>query len=249
MVTCLALALASAGAAWANLGPQPGFGFDVLRKGETIGRHEIAFKALPDGGLAVDVSIRLKVKFAFITVYRYEHDNREVWRNGRLVALNSATNNNGTDLSVEAQWVDGGYRIVTGAGETVDVSAPDGLLATSYWHPATPDQDRLINTQTGAVMDVTITGRGPDAVAAPADQAKQRIEATRYHLSGPDLAFDLWYDADRCLAKIAFQVKRDGSTIVYRPTRRPVAPVQDDLAQHPLIGHCIDPKEQETHAS
>ena len=222
----------------------PRFAFDVLRKGERFGDHSITLDQREDG-LHVSVSIRLKVKFAFVTVFRYEHDNHEVWRDGRLVSLSSTTNRNGTDLFVEARRVDGGYEIETKDG-TTRVEAETGLMPTSYWHPGTPDRDRLLNTQTGKVMAMSVTAGDITQVEGPGDTA---IEARRYHLKSESTEFDLWYDADRCLAKIQFQAPNDGSTIRYRPTDRLSAPAGAALADHPVIGHCVQARNDRSEAS
>lgn len=237
LALALALAFATAGAAAAEepeaKSDAPGFHFDVFRKDSLFGSHHITFEK-SGKTLNVNVKIRFKVKFAFVTVYRYEHDNHEVWRDGRLIALTAKTDDNGTPKNVSVQAEGEAYRI-TANGRTRTVSAPDGLIPTSYWHPHTVNAERLLNTQTGNVMPVTIVPEARDTVRV----VDRRVTATRYRLTSPRLAFDLWYDRDGCLAKIRFQAPEDKSVIDYRARSRLAGPGAAALSDHPLIGSCV----------
>ena len=76
--------------------------FTVLRDGEPMGEHVLDAVQAGDGfEIAIDIS--LKVKVLGITAYRYEMTNREIWKGGRLVSLNSKVNDDGTEDFATAQ--------------------------------------------------------------------------------------------------------------------------------------------------
>ena len=69
--------------------------FAIVRNGEQIGTHTMEIsRAGPE--TSVKILTDLNVKVLFITAYRLQHKATERWVEGRLVALNSNTDNNGT---------------------------------------------------------------------------------------------------------------------------------------------------------
>ncbi|HFD17103.1 MAG TPA: hypothetical protein ENJ38_12480, partial [Rhodospirillales bacterium] len=48
--------------------------FDILRKGEKIGVHEVRFTALGDGDFRAETNVDVAVKLGFITLYRFEQE-------------------------------------------------------------------------------------------------------------------------------------------------------------------------------
>ena len=180
--------------------------FDVLREGSPIGRHVIGFRN--DGGdLLVDIDIALDVKFAFLTLYRYRHRNRERWRDGRLISLNSETDDDGTPHWVRAKATGGSLRVDSGEGS---FTAPAGTLPTSYWNPRTVEQRQLLDSQHGRLLSVEVRPGAEDYVMLPLGAQNAR----QYRMAG-DLKLDLWYGPRGEWLKLAFTVK--GAEIEYRP--------------------------------
>ncbi len=69
--------------------------FAIVRNGEQIGTHAIEInRSGPE--TSVKIATDLDVKVLFVTAYRLQHTATERWVDGRLVALNSSTDNNGT---------------------------------------------------------------------------------------------------------------------------------------------------------
>jgi hypothetical protein len=206
----MALAVAppfAPGAAARNPTPPRDVAFTVWRGASPIGAHRIFFRAEGDD-LVVTVAIDLAVRVAGIAVYRYTHRNREVWRGGRLVSLETTTNDDGTAYAVSARAGAEGL-LVTAGGRTV--AAPADILPSSYWHPETPRARRLLNTQSGAVEAIAVAPPAADAV----ETAAGRVPARRFAMTG-GIAGDFWYDEAGRLAKVAFTAKSDGSLIWYR---------------------------------
>ena len=195
-------ALAAGGPAWAVALPRPGareIAFDIQREGVSIGRHEVRFSRAGDL-LEVDVDIDIVVNFAFIPVFRYRHRNHEAWRDGRLIALDSETDDDGTAYSVSVRQQAAGLRVSAAEGVFL---APADILPTSYWNPATIAQTRLLDSQHGRLLQVRPAFLGEEPLA--------EAVARRYRLSG-DLNLDLWYAKDEWV-KIAFEAR--GAEVSY----------------------------------
>lgn len=188
--------------------------FDVLRKDKPMGSHTITLQR--DGAdIIAEIAINLKIKFAFVTVFEYTHRNREVWRDNRLVSIDTTTNNDGELLRITGRADADGFRVTDGNG--VERVFESGVLPTSYWHPRTPEATQLLNTQTGELANVTITPVPLRSATVP-DRARQ------YSVGG-DLKLNLWY-ADGCLQKLNFRAPRDNSLIDYRRTTSADTPIR-----------------------
>ncbi len=172
--------------------------FRVEREGSFIG-HVMQRYDGNGSDLTVDVFIEFDVKLAFITLFRYEHRAREIWRDGRLVRLDSVTNDNGDPQQVAARrYVDS----IVGTGPLGEFEAPGDILPSSYWHPRFPEQSTMLDSQMGRVLAFDIAPQGVERILARGDE----IEATRYAMRG-DIDLDFWYDAERVWQKMAFTIK------------------------------------------
>lgn len=224
-------AAAAGNAQLSSLHKQSGLGFRVLREGDTIGHHSIDFSRRGDD-LVVDVNIDLEVKFAFITVYRYTHRNQEIWRDGRLHAIDTQTNDDGNKHWVRGRANGEGFAIESDSGSRL---MPSGIIPSSYWHPDTPRAETLLNTQTGELARIKVAA-GAHKSDLPMPWGPQVAQS--FEISG-DVDLNLWYDDKGCLLKMNFSAPGDGSLIDYLPARHPLARSGPDLAGYPLIGDCF----------
>ena len=198
--------LAPSAALRAAIATEGRIAFDVLRENTSIGRHVIEFSR--DGGdLLVDIDIALDVEFAFLTLYRYRHSNRERWRDGRLVNLKSETDDDGTPHWVRAVAGGDGLRVESGEGSFL---APAGTLPTSYWNPRTIEQRQLLDSQHGRLLSVEVRPGGEEDLLLPVGEKTAR----QYRMAG-DLKLDLWYGPRGEWLKLAFEA--EGAEIEYRP--------------------------------
>ena len=181
--------------------------FTVLRDGTPIGTHRIRAEQVGDE-TRVSVEIDLRVKIAFITVYRYAHRNRETWRGDRLVAIDTRTDDNGTEQFVRGRATPTGFAVESSSGSRV---LPADIIPTSYWRPIPPDQTKLLDTQQGRLLDIRVRREAGGTVAAG-------LTGTQYSVRG-DLDLDLWYDAASRLRRIAFDYK--GSRFDYSEQTSP----------------------------
>jgi hypothetical protein len=178
--------------------------FDILRNDTVIGRHTLRFTEDGDR-LIVDIAIRIKVTFASVTLFRYEHDSREVWEAGQLVGLDTRTNDDGEAFHASARRA-GDHLVVEGINGRLEL--PPDVMPLSYWNHAMLDATQLLDTQRGKLRDLKISPASPDKVEV--DGLPE--PTTRYTLSG-DFDMQLWYLPSGEWAKLEFVSK--GTPIVY----------------------------------
>src|SRR5579862_6351045 len=111
-----ALIVASAAAAKTEPGAAT-MNFIVMRNGNQIGTTTMRISRDGAGTLA-EIVTHIEVKIAYITVYHYDQNETESWVDGKLVAMNSETDDNGRQHKVS----------VTRSGDTLSVDA-DGKVA------------------------------------------------------------------------------------------------------------------------
>jgi hypothetical protein len=190
---------AHAGIELASAYQPPILKFKVERDGTPIGHVMERFTTVGDA-LQVDVDIAFEVKLAFITVYRYELRSREIWRDGRLVRLDSVTNDDGDPLAVAVR--DRGNALAI-SGPSGDITAPIDILPSSYWHPQFTEQTRMLDSQLGRIIEFDIQQGLEERIEI---NGGRRILATRYLMRG-DVDLDFWYDDKRRWRKMEFTIK------------------------------------------
>lgn len=170
---------------------QAAWRFDVLRHGDVIGDHVFTFRQ-GGGDFVVEVAIDIAVGLLGVTLFRFTHQAEEVWRDGRLQALASDTDDDGTPWRVRYAR-DGGR--LRGAVNGTPAEAPGDILPASLWHRDTVAARRLLDTVDGAVKPVTPEVLGPD----------------HFRLAG-GMQREVWTGGDCSLTKVVFPA-RDGSLI------------------------------------
>ena len=181
--------------------------FRVCRNGSDIGTHTLTFSRR-DSMLTVRIDAAFRVHFGPITFYHYRHQGIEQWRDGSFAALDTETNDNGTQFEVHAARTTGGVSIH--ATNRANLIAPPDTMPLTHWAVADA-RGKLFNPQTGALLAETLQPRGPCTVAL-ADGA--RIPATRVALPGP-APIDDYYDTTKLWAALD-AIGADGSHITYR---------------------------------
>lgn len=190
--------------------------FVVLRGDREVGRHVLRFTR--DGAsLTVDIRVDAHVDVAFITVYRYTHRAREIWREDTLVALESQTDEDGDKKAVTAQAVGDHLQIVGGDGP---LTMPLGTLPASYWNIGIVRQPILLDARSGIPLAIEAADRGDGTV----ETRRGKVRARHFHLLGyevrkgrrakdPSYDMDLWYDSGDRLIGMTFRYR--GETIRY----------------------------------
>lgn len=171
-----------------------GADFVVLRAGTPIGFHRVEVEPSGDG-VKVHVSIALDVTFGPITLYRYRHDSREVWRDNRLIRLESRTDDDGDTMTLSVRSAPEGL-LVEGAKGVF--TAPADTVPTSYWTPALTTDRPLLDSQLGRLLEV----------------ARVPIAPGRWRLEG-ELNLEIAYSPQGRWTGLSFRHK--GSDFVYMP--------------------------------
>ena len=212
---CLALnAAAFAATEDGPVMPMPSGGeaivFDVYRNGDTpFGTHAVNFSR--DGeDLLVSIDIELRAGLGPITVFRYEHQSTERWRDGQLVGLRSETLKDGDRFEVSAARNGDSLNVQGEAPETgaLALEYPLTILPSSHWHGYQTGEYDILNTEYGDDLDVTVEYLGEEMLEADG----QQINTRRYRLIS-DLTVDLWYDENGRWAGCEFEAR--GQTIRY----------------------------------
>lgn len=180
--------------------------FTITRNGDVIGAHHVRFMRNGDD-VTVRTDINIRVTFAFITLYDYQHEATEVWRGGVLHSIEAKTNNDGTPEFVSLRREGG--RLV-GNSTRGKLGLPDDIGATSYWNSAYLDVGTWLDTQDGEVLQMRHQQKGEEEVTVRG----QTVTARKSHsLADNGSEVSLWYAADQ-LVKMQFRAF-DGSILDY----------------------------------
>jgi hypothetical protein len=193
LITALLLVLSTvqAGAATA-----PGYAgewkFRVLLDGKDIGEHRFLLRADgPERELRSEA--RFDVRILMFNAYRYVHEATERWNGNCLMSLASNTDSNGDRESVRAIST-GGRLSVERTGQR---NEHDGCIMTfAYWNPQILTAKRLLNSQTGELVPVTIADAGTETLTVRG----RAVTANRHRIQGPDLRIDIWYAGEQWIA-------------------------------------------------
>ena len=203
-IVAAAIALAFTGDAMAQEPPGGALDMVVIRDGNIIGSHRIAFHR--DGTtLTVATTVAIKIKIAFFTVYRYRQQGGEVFRDGRLVSYDATVDDDGTFKQIKAEAGPKGLAVDGPAGKFI---APAGTMISGYWNVATVKQTRLIDATEGKLLKVAFTGGKAQTI----EVAGRSVPARHYRMTG-DLEREFWYDTAGRLLRMR-SIARDDSVIV-----------------------------------
>lgn len=180
------------------------FLYKVLRDGAQIGYHKVIL-AQKKGHLEVDVAAEIEVKLAFVTLYHFKHERREVWSDGVLLDLAARTDEDGRTLDISIEPNGDGYtRNINGH---VDHLGRDRRLL-AYWDRRIVDYRAFVSAQDGTIVDAAFQNGGLRTL----DWNGRQVTAAYYRMTG-DVERELWYDRDGHMLKV--RMLRDGSEIVY----------------------------------
>ncbi|MHA7872809.1 MAG: DUF6134 family protein [Hyphococcus sp.] len=175
--------------------------FLIKREGKVIGFHQVDVRE-EGGDFIVDTFIEMRVKFGPIPVFRYDHEAREIWRDGTVVSIDSETNYNGDETFVSARRDETGALYIDGSD--YQGPAPSNAMPSSYWDKGLVEAEALINTQTGEIIDIDVEPLGETL-------APHNASAEQYRVVG-SIALDIWYDGPRWVGS---QFTIDGEELVY----------------------------------
>lgn len=182
----------------------PRTAFRVVRDGSAIGQHVLTF-AEEQSRLTVRIMVDIAVGFGPITFYRYRHRATERWDNGRVVAFEAETNDDGAVSTIVMRR--DGDALAVESSQAGSYRAPANALPATHWNRRMLDGP-FINTQTGEILRPSVARAG----VQPLPWSPQR-RAERYILTG-DVELETWYDASQTWLGLSFR-GQDGSSIHY----------------------------------
>jgi hypothetical protein len=181
--------------------------FAIMRNGDQIGTHTIEINRGPRE-ITVNMATDLTVKVLFVTAYRMQYTSSERWVGGRLVALTSEGDDNGTHRKVTVVSRPTGLEVESdGKTTTVDKN----IMPASLWNPEVVKRSVVLDTQDGQVVPITVTDVGAEELTFDT----RTVKARHYIIKGK-FPQDVWYDERGRLVQSSL-VAPDGSVILYKP--------------------------------
>ena len=188
--------------------------FRVYVNDKPVGLHE--FRLQQQGKqLLLDSSAEFEYTLLSVPLYRYQHQNQEIWQDGCLARIESSTDANGKDYAVNGQAGDAGFVLEGSKGESV---LPGCIRTFAYWNPEFLQASQLLNTQNGEFLDVAIS----DPVNESIQVHGQEVKAQRYQLTAKKLKLDLWYSETGEWLSLQ-SVYDNGRTLRYELLSEPVS--------------------------
>ncbi len=177
--------------------------FKVLRNGSPIGEHHLKFTQTGDD-LQVDINADLLVTLAGIPVFHYRANAVERWSGGQFTQLDSQVNHNGTQLSVHASQIPGGFAVQSTKAGDYQYTGNPPLLPLTYWNKAML-QAMILNVETGRHYPATVNSPGWNKLPTVEGGF---IVAQRFDVTGK-LHLSVWYDQYSQWSGLEFHVDGD----------------------------------------
>lgn len=179
--------------------------FDVLRQGKPFGHHTVRFSRLEGSELDVAVDVELRAGLGPLTLFRYQLESTEHWRDGDLIEVTGEVKEDGEEETMQADREGDLLRVV---GDGFSGEVPATILPASHWNVAQTRASQLLSTENGELIDVKVSALGRETILA----GGQEIEANKYLLDS-DIDVTLWYDDTGRWVKLAFEAR--GQSIEY----------------------------------
>ena len=161
--------------------------FRVSVDDKEVGIHE--FQVHQQGNQQVlSTMADFEYKLLFVTLFSYQHQDVEIWADGCLARIESSTDANGKDYAVLGEQREEGFVVEGSKGLQV---LPACVMSFAYWNPAFLKADKLLNSQNGDYMDVTVSEPVNDELMV----LGQSVTAKKYSLKADKLQLQLWYSA------------------------------------------------------
>lgn len=181
--------------------------FKVFYGDQEIGEHHFSLKNEGDNR-KVEIAANFNIDIFFINFYSYKHKNIEIWKGSCLNSIESSTDDNGEQFITRGKSEDEVFKIDSklGANEVV------GCVNTfAYWDKNFLDNEELLNSQTGEIVDVDISYVADERILV----RDKMVNAKRYAVKTDEFNIDLWYsDNNEWLALNS--TTKDGTTLRYQ---------------------------------
>lgn len=180
--------------------------FRAMHLGEQVGEHRVGFRSDGDR-LVVTTHVDITITVLFFTAFHFSHDAVEVWRDGRLLSVESTTDDDGTRLEVTGNAVADGFRIIGEDGPFL--AAPHLLTTNTLWDRRLLHESRVIDVQHGGEVGLVVKPRGEEQVATP----RGPVTASHYRMITPSFAGSVFFDGGGRWVKTL--IERQGEILEY----------------------------------
>lgn len=192
--------------------------YRIERKGKKIGRHQVVRHMDEEGRYHVDISFSIRVKFAFITAFKMDHQASEIWSpDGELLDLKAFTNRKSGQFDVRIRPIDGREEFnleVNGEKETV----PSHFMPTSFTFP----EGLFIGEEVSVLLLDTLSGFLKPSTIHPQNEVSIELDGQVHlvdyyeitHDETGDVTHRIWLDNDLTFVKLGLFTK-DGHYIEY----------------------------------
>jgi Family of unknown function (DUF6134) len=154
-----------------------------------------------EGGFTAMSSLSIRMEVLFVTVYRFQQTGQEDWKDGKLVAFEYITNDDGDTSHVTGKRDDSGNFLV--AGPNGQQTAPGDAICASFWNNGILHHPNIIDPQSGALATLSMRSL---------EQKSARI--ARRTVRGNGYAFEsfisgaMWFDEHQRSLALTFEKKR-----------------------------------------
>jgi hypothetical protein len=183
--------------------------FSIYVDGKRAGQYRMAVEKQKDGTLNMTGRANVAVKI-LLRQYVYRFDGREVWKDGRLLRLQSTSSDDGKQFQVDAQAAEKGLRVSVN-GDVRQVRWD--VWTTSYWQIPNPQLVNqavpLLDADNGKMYNGSLRKVG----AARVTVAGQPVDCDHYRVEGGPYPIDLWFDKTNRLVRQDF-IEQGHRTVV-----------------------------------
>jgi hypothetical protein len=189
---CLAatLLVLAAGVAPAAAAETEARDFNVLVDGSRAGDYHVTIQHQDNGNLVMTLVSEVRVKVLGVTFYSYNYHGREVWKDGRLLRLESNGQENSKPFAVSAVPLANGLRVTFNGQEHL---VPPDAWTMTYWQlPPAPARNQplpLLGCDNGRDVSGHLQYIGPEQLVV----AGQAQTCHHYRVTG-STPHELWYD-------------------------------------------------------
>ena len=179
--------------------------FDIIRKNNVIGSHEITF-VKNDDVLLVETNIEVEVKLLFIPAYTFAHQSTETWINGDFTKIVAHS-----DFEDEREYFIKGQDnndSFLASGMDGKLELDKNILPSNFWNIDVLKQKEIFDTQKGVVRKIEVEALGYEEIKVN----KENIKCKKFIFNasnnpkdkGPFPEYTLWYDENDELMKFQF---------------------------------------------
>lgn len=170
--------------------------FQVFVDNRPAGSYRMAIVPRADGSVAVTCQADVRVR-VFVVGYHYSYRGTEVWKDGRLLQLDSRADDDGKQFAVTAQAEGEALRVRSNGQERV---IRKDVWTTSCWQlPPASFRNRaivLLDADTGREVNGNLFSVGVNRL----NVAGQVMDCAHYRVTG-GVQLELWFDAQERLVR------------------------------------------------